>query len=420
MTKKEIKNTFKAYMKTAGDNQTDIKTLNILNPPTPTCTQARLSQEHILKNVNLYTREKAFNLILKNGPFFSTYNHNGSNILLRNNKGYLASYNTQHLNLGFEENIEDTVYDATWLHNELYFAVAQETALFVYDNRGIELHAVRDVVNPKLLKFLPFHFLLAIATDTGKLKYLDTSIGNVVADIYVKEKIITSISSDPTTAVIHLGTRKGIVNLWAPSQKEYLAQINCHKCAVTNIEIEKNGHRMITTGLDNKIKIFDIRELYKPIKSIKTKSAVSCTALSQQDLLAIASGRDVAILRNFEDLYLKENVGCIVSSVEFSPFEDILSIGHSDGVKHMVVPGSGNQIYDSCENSPFMTVKQRQTMEVKRLLEKVPYDLISRESIIGHFDIPKPEVNVEKSKRYFETGTQITNALSRFNDNKKS
>ena len=69
----------------------------------------------------------------------------------------------------------------------------------------------------------------------------------------------TIMKKKPSNRMIHLETDKGRVSLWAPGQKEYLMMINCHSSAISNIEIDRYGSNIITTGLDNKICIFDIK-----------------------------------------------------------------------------------------------------------------------------------------------------------------
>lgn len=171
---------------------------------------------------------------------------------------------------------------------------------------------------------------------------------------------------------------------------------------------------MITTGLDNNFKVFDIRATFKPLKSLTTDVPLSLTALSQKNMLAMSHGNKVVILKNCEyPVYLNHNVGNYISSLEFCNFEDILTVGHDNGISNLVIPGSGDPIYDSMECSPFMNKKQRQEHEVKRLLDKIPFDLISQESIIGGLN-RRPKITVPQiPERYFKHQEE-KNALSRF------
>lgn len=414
MTKKEIKEELKNHFKNTEENQMDLKTLDILKSSSPYLSNNLLTQDQIRKNVNLYTNEKSFNLILENGPYRASYTQNGSNLLINNNSGYIATYNTQNLNIGFEIDIHDKIYDAKWLHNEMYLATAQKDCVFIYNNVGVELHAVRDINSPKMLEFLPYHFLLACNSATGMLKYLDTSIGSVVAEIDIKEEYSTKMKSNPSNGVIHIGSKNGNVALWAPSQQSYLMKVQCHNSAITNIEIDRSGNRMITTGLDGKLKIFDIRQTFTPIKAVNTKNNVQYTAISQKNLLALGFSNKLAILKDCEEIYMKHNVGHSISSLEFCNYEDILTVGHFNGISNVIVPGSGDPTYDSLECTPFMTKNQRKEMEVKRLLEKIPFDMISQEGLLGNVNTLTKKKKPQVSERYYENVEAPRTALSRF------
>lgn len=414
MTKKEIKEKVKNFQKTAEENTNELKILNILSPELPQQESIFKSQDYIQKNVNLYTKDKVYSLKLDNGPYKTKYTNNRSHILAYNNNGYISSFNSQNFNLCFETNIEDHIYDARYLHNECFIATAQKDCVFVYDNTGSELHAIRVMKATKMLEFLPYHFLLAGTTTNGFLNYFDTSIGEMNSSIFIKDKEPTIMKQNQSNAIIHIGSKTGKVSLWSPAQKDFLMKINCHKSAISTNEMDRSGVNMVTTGMDNKINVFDIRNTYSPLKSIKTKANIHVSALSQRNLLAIAYSNKITVLKNFENVYLKYSAPSIVSSLEFCNFEDILSIGHNNGLCSIVVPGSGDPIYDSNEVSPFTTVKQRQNTEVKQLLQKIPSDLISLKPILGEFEKPNKLKMPNETGRYFDSNEPRSDALSRF------
>ena len=87
-------------------------------------------------------------------------------------------------------------------------------------------------------------------------------------------------------------------------------------------------------------------------------------------------------------------------SLKFAAFEDFLGIGHSFGFSSMLVPGSGEANFDTFENNPYQTKKQRQSTEVKMLLEKIPADLISLNPFsVGRIDSRSKNV-VEKIQKH--------------------
>jgi len=416
MLKKVVKEKIKAFIKTAEDNQRETKTIDILNPLIPKRSSSIcMPQAEIKRNVNLYTAEKSFNLFLDNGPYKADYTRDGTNLLLHSNTGYISSFNTQHLSPGFEISLDSKVHDAKWLHNEQFFAAAQESSLYIYDNSGAEVHAVRQVASPRLLEFLPYHFLLAIMCKNGNLAYLDTSTGSLVAEIGTRESIPICMSQNPSNAVVHVGCRDGNMTLWSPAQKEYLMKINCHDTPVTGIEIDMAGTKMVTTGLDNRLKVFDIRNTFQPLKNLRLKSPAAVMSQSQRGLLALANNRSLIILKNYEDIYMKEIAGGEISSLEFCPFEDILTIGHSNGISNVIIPGSGDPIYDSLECSPFLTKRQKKEIEIKRLLEKIPFDLIAQKTVLGAVNEEAKKSRAdENGERYFDKEKQERTALCRF------
>ena len=41
------------------------------------------------------------------------------------------------------EQVRETVRDATFLHNEQFFAAAQKKYVYIYDKRGLEVHCLK-------------------------------------------------------------------------------------------------------------------------------------------------------------------------------------------------------------------------------------------------------------------------------------
>lgn len=133
----------------------------------------KLTQQEIAQNVAAHASSKAFNLNLSElGPYHVDWTGNGRHLLLAGNKGHVAildNTNTQH-KLVTEMHLREVVRDACFLHNESMFAVAQHKSLFIYDRDGVELHSLREHIEPTRLGFLPYHFLLAVGSATGYLK----------------------------------------------------------------------------------------------------------------------------------------------------------------------------------------------------------------------------------------------------------
>lgn len=47
--------------------------------------------------------------------------------------------------------VRETVRDATFLHNEQFFAAAQKKYVYIYDKRGLEVHCLKVTQLPCLL-----------------------------------------------------------------------------------------------------------------------------------------------------------------------------------------------------------------------------------------------------------------------------
>lgn len=64
--------------------------------------------------------------------------------------------------------VAETTRDVCFLHNELFFAAAQKKYVYVYDKRGIEVHCLKEHLEPHALEFLPHHFLLCSIGESGQ------------------------------------------------------------------------------------------------------------------------------------------------------------------------------------------------------------------------------------------------------------
>jgi U3 small nucleolar RNA-associated protein 7 len=121
----------------------------------------KVRQDQIVKDVAVDTAQKKFDLKLDAlGPYVFEYTRNGREILLAGRKGHVATMDWREGKLGCELQLNETVRDARWLHNNQYFAVAQKTNVYIYDSQGVELHSLTKHKDVNLLEFLPYHFLL--------------------------------------------------------------------------------------------------------------------------------------------------------------------------------------------------------------------------------------------------------------------
>lgn len=257
------------------------------------------TQDEIVKHVDLVSASKKFNLVLDQfGPYQIDYTKNGRHLLLGGKKGHLAAFEWTSKKLLCEFNVMEEIFDVKWLHVETLFAVAQKKWVHMYDNKGTELHCIKQMGNVTQLDFLPYHFLLVAANYHGYLRWLDISIGEIVAQYKTKEDKITIMKQNPSNAVTCVANSKGVVSMWAPSVRDPLAQILCHPTPITALAFHPRGDLMVTTGTDKMLKIWDTRKLKKPIIEYKIDAVAHHIDVSQKSTMAVGMGNSCQIFKS--------------------------------------------------------------------------------------------------------------------------
>lgn len=367
----------------------------------------KVRQDDILDAVGVQQAKKSFELKLDLGPYTGNYTRNGKHLLLAGQKGHIATCDWRSGAPGCELNLNETVRDAKWLHNDQYFAVAQKKHVYIYDAAGVEIHVLRKYVEASHLEFLPYHFLLAGVENSGFLRYTDTSTGQIVAEHPTRKGPPTALAQNPYNAILHVGHQNGTVSLWSPNSTDALVKIQTNVGAVRSIAVERSGHYMLTGGQDSRLKLWDIRAL-KEVHSYSTKQPATSISISDRGLAAIVTGTSTTI---WKDLFTTGNSGAPgkvqspylnyhssqgvqvkPNTVSFCPFEDILGVSHSSGFTSLVVPGAGEPNYDALELNPYETRVQRREAEVKSLLTKLQPETIALDpNFIGSLDVRSAE-----------------------------
>lgn len=369
----------------------------------------RVKQDEIKDSVDSLTSSKALELKLNEfGPYNVNFNRNGTHMLITGLKGHVASMDWRKGELRAELNLNETCHAGTYLQNEQYFAIAQKKYTFIYDHEGVELHRLKQHIEARHLEFLPYHYLLATAGQTGFLKYHDVSTGQMVAELRTKLGPTTAMTQNPWNAVMHLGHSNGTVTLWSPSMPEPLVKLLSARGPINDIAIDRSGTYMATVSQDKSMKIWDIRN-FRELHTVENlPSPGTNVTISDTGLLTMSRGPHVTIWKDAlkADKISRPCFGSIngdqrrntpymthlfpgnkVRNLKYIPFEDLLSVGHENGITNLIVPGAGEANYDALEVNPFETAKQRQEQEVRTLMNKLPADTISLDpNVIGTVD----------------------------------
>jgi len=375
----------------------------------------RFKQAAIKKAVDVNTATKSFDLNLeKTGPYTIDYTRNGRFLALAGASGHVALIDALKNKLSLELDVADKIHDVKFLHNNTMFAVAQKKYAYIYDDNGIELHCLKQHIEPTRLEFLPYHFLLVSAGRTGYLKWQDTSTGELVAEARTKLGSCSVLSHNPYNAVVCAGHASGTVTMWSPTMSEPLVKMLCHRGPLTGLAIDRSGTYMVTTGMDAQMKVWDIR-MYKPVHAYYTNRPATSVEVSQRGIIGVGFGSYVqfwsdALSTKAQAPYLRHQFrGSNVRSIKFRPYEDICGVGHEKGFSSLIVPGSGEPNFDAFEANPFQTNKQQREATVHALLDKLQPGMIQLDPTnIGRIDRAPAEIIMKERKAAEEANAAAT------------
>eukprot|EP01038_Epipyxis_sp_PR26KG_P005678 gene5678-7837_t len=390
----------------------------------------RLKQKDILDNVDLNTAKNSLDLKLTEfGPYSINYSLNGRYLLFGGKRGHVATIDCRDNTVGMELQLQETVHDVHYLHNETLFAVAQNKYTYIYDKQGVEIHCMTRHERPYKLDFLPYHFLLTTIGQSGWIKWHDISTGQYINGYSTGHGPTKVLRHNHINAVSHCGHSNGVVSLWSPnSGGKALVNMFCHAAPITDLAIDRQGRYMVTSGLEGLVKIWDLRTL-TTLHTFKPKSPVMSLDISDKDLISIGFGRTAHVLKDAftkakDSIYLTHSINTsnailsagagatasaraiksnvAISHVSFRPYEDVLGIGHTHGLTTMIVPGAGESNFDSFESNPFMNLRQRRENEVQSLLGKLNYEMIGLDaSFVGSVTKDKAQLEADQKQLFY-------------------
>lgn len=357
-----------------------------LEPETDLERTWKVSQQDISLSVGQSAASKSFRLRLDEfGPYEIDYTHDGRQLAIAGRKGHVATFDWQTGRLGTEIHLKETVRDIKWLHNTSFFAVAQKKYVYIYDSNGLEIHQLRNHIEVTRMEFLRYHFLLATVGNAGYLKYQDTSTGSVVAEHRSKLGSCSTMAQNHHTAVISLGHANGTVTMWTPNISSAQIKLLAHNGPVSAIASDPSsmGNYFATAGLDGTMKVWDSRK-WTVVNEWQLRRPASSLAYSQKGLLACGWGNHATVYADSVKQaarapgpYMTQLFpSSAVHAISFCPFEDILGVGHAEGLDSLIIPGAGEANYDSLEADPYESKKSRREREVVSLLDKIQPDQI--------------------------------------------
>ncbi|XP_051121679.1 probable U3 small nucleolar RNA-associated protein 7 [Andrographis paniculata] len=341
----------------------------------------RIKQEAIAAEVDILSSRKQYDIVLPDfGPYTLNFDTSGRYMVAGARKGHLALMDMKNMDLVKEFQVRETVRDVVFLHNQKFFAAAQKKYVYMYNDRGTELHCLKEHGAVRKLQFLNKHFLLTSINKQSQLHYQDITTGVMVGNYRTGLGRSEAMEVNPYNSVVAVGHSGGTVSMWKPTSAAPLVKMLCHQGPITAMAFHSNGHLMATAGMERKIKIWDLRK-FEALQTLPGHA--KALDFSQKGMLATATGSFVQILADLSgsqeySRYMAHSMvkGYQINRASFRPYEDVLAIGHSMGWSSILIPGSGEPNFDTWVANPFETRKQRNEKEVRLLLDKLPPETI--------------------------------------------
>ncbi|WVF72347.1 hypothetical protein IAT40_007162 [Kwoniella sp. CBS 6097] len=358
----------------------------------------RVRQKDIVDSVGVGVSGKKFDLKMEDmGTYRVDYSRNGRHLAIASSKGHIATFDWQAGKLHSEIQLRESVRDIKFLQSESFIAVAQKKYVFIYDQDGVELHKLKQHIDPTHMEYLPYHYLLSTVGHAGYLKYHDVSTGVMLTQIPSHLGSPHSMAQNPHSAIIHLGHANGTMTLWSPNMTTPHVKLLAHRGPVNGIAVDPSessaGRYVATSGMDGVVKIWDGRMWGKEVRSWKVRNQITTLGYSGMGMLSVGGKSGVTIYRDLQTNthrtptpYLTLPLPSLTASAtKFCPFDDLLCVGHEKGISSLLVPGAGEPNFDSAEADVYETYSRRRERDVRGVLEKIRPELITLDTdFLGH------------------------------------
>jgi U3 small nucleolar RNA-associated protein 7 len=191
--------------------------------------------------------------------------------------------------------------------------------------------------------------------------------------------------------IVTLGHTNGVASFWSPTMAEPCATVFVHPSPVTALAVNQGGNKLATAGCDGSVRVWDIRNFDRLYSRTNDNYPAACVAWSATGVLGTARGHRLEFFKGIDDKkpFLSHNFDTNIKSLKFILFDDFTICGLEQGVASVVVPGSGEPNLDSNVANPFATAEWRQEQEVRGLLDKIPWDMITMD-VGGPIKVGKP------------------------------
>jgi U3 small nucleolar RNA-associated protein 7 len=388
-------------------------------------TTRHLKQADLYQEASDTVKAKAFTLSnLEYGAYHSEYTSNGAFMLLCGDRGHVNILDWRNGQSILEKNVQEEIFDATFLQDHTLYALAQKRHVCLYDSKGVKIHHLKheSMQFPRKLQYLPYHFLLATGTQHGMLSWRDITTGEIVSNRTTSMGPVCALRQNPQNAVLHAGHNSGLVTLWTPNMPKPVVTMNCIlNGQVNDIAIDDSGNYMYVCGSEGSVKLWDLRK-YETLATTKLHRPATTCDVSHTGLVAFGSGPHTTVYKRDEfqmlgndfkqthldtrgDVtrllgpYLHETFGGqIIRKLRFVPYEDLLGMGTQRQFQHLIIPGAGSANFDSWVANPFENSKQRQERVVKGLLEKLQPDMITLDNRAFSVMSKKDQSDLQKNR----------------------